>query len=74
LRKAAVSLSVELLEALEECILTLQKLSDLLREDREDIPECVNGEILKEYLRGADAAHEMISSMLESIQEILAGT
>lgn len=73
MRKAAVRLSVELLEALQDCIVTIQKLSNLLREDREDMPGCVNGEILNEYLRGTDGAQEILSSLLESLQAILAG-
>lgn len=66
-------MSVELLKALQDCITTIQKLSNLLQEDREDIPGCINGEVLKEYLRGTDLAHEMLVSLLESLQAILAG-
>lgn len=73
MRKAAVKLSVELLDALRGCIVTIHKLSNLLREDREDMPDCVSGEILREYLRGTDGAQEILSSLLESLQAILAG-
>lgn len=66
-------MSVELLESLQDCIATIQKLSNLLREDREDMPGCVNGEILAEYLRGTDRAQEILSSMLVSLRAILAG-
>lgn len=72
MRKAVVRLSVELLEALQDCIATIQKLSNLLREDRDDMSGCVNGEILKEYLRGTDGAQEVLSSLLESLRAILA--
>lgn len=72
MRKAVVRLSVELLEALQDCVATIQKLSNLLREDREDMPGCVNGEILNEYLRGTDGAKEILSSLLANLQAILA--
>lgn len=65
-------LSVELLKALQDCIMTIQKLSNLLQEDREDMPDCISGEILTEYLRGTKGAQEIISSLMESLQEILA--
>ena len=66
-------MSVELLEALQECITAIQKLSDLMREDREDIPGCISGEILAEYLRGTDRVQEILSLLLESLQAILTG-
>lgn len=66
-------MSVELLEALQECITVIQKLSDLMREDREDIPGCISGEILTEYLRGTDRVQEILSLLLESLQAILTG-
>lgn len=72
MRKAVAKLSVELLEALQDCIATIQKLSNLLREDRDDMSGCVNGEILKEYLRGTDGAQKVLSSLLESLWAILA--
>lgn len=72
MRKAAVTLSVELLQALQDCITTIQKLSNQIRMDREDMPGCVNGEILKEYLRGTDGAQEILSSLLANLQAILA--
>ena len=68
-----MTLSIELLEALQDCIATIQKLSNQVRADREDMPGCVNGEILKEYLRGTDGVQEILSSLLASIQAILAG-
>lgn len=68
-----MELSVELLKALQDCIATIQKLSNLMQEDREDITGCINGEILKEYLRGTDRAQEMVASLLENLRAILAG-
>lgn len=59
------------MKALEDCIITIQKLSNLLQEDREDMPACVNGEILREYLRGTERAQESIASLLESLQTIV---
>lgn len=72
MRKAAGTLSVELLEALQNCIATIQKLSNQVQADREDMPSCVNGEILEEYLRGTDGVQEVLSSLMASLQAILA--
>lgn len=72
MRKAAVRLSVELLRALEDCIETISKLKNLLDEDRENMPGCINGEILEEYLRGTEGVQEILVSMLESLRMILA--
>lgn len=72
MRKAAVRLSVELLRALEDCIETISKLKNLLDEDRENMPGCINGEILDEYLRGTEGVQEILVSMLESLRVILA--
>ena len=72
MRKAAVRLSVELLKALEDCINTISKLKNLLDEDRDNMPDCINGEILKEYLRGPEGVQEILVSMMESLHAILA--
>lgn len=72
MRKAAVRLSVELLRALEDCIETISKLKNLLDEDRENMPGCINGEILEEYLRGTEGVQEILVSMMESLRVILA--
>ena len=72
MRKAAVRLSVELLKALEDCINTISKLKNLLDEDRDNMPDCINGEILKEYLRGTEGVQEFLVSMMESLHAILA--
>lgn len=72
MRKAAVRLSVELLRALEDCIDTIRKLQDLLEEDRENMPDCINGDILKEYLRGTDGVQETLVSLMNSLRLILA--
>ena len=72
MRKAAVRLSVELLKALEDCINTISKLKNLLDEDRDNMPDCINGEILKEYLRGTEGVQEILVSMMESLHAILA--
>ena len=52
--------------------MTIQKLSNLLQEDLEDMPDCINGEILTAYLRGTRGAQEIISSLMEGLQAILA--
>lgn len=67
-----VKLNVELQEALQDCITTLGRLMNLLEEDREDMPNCINGEILRMYLRGTDGAQEMTRSILADLQEMLA--
>jgi len=61
------------MEALQDCIATLQRLTDLLQEDREDMPLCINGDILAEYLRGMDGAQEIVVSLLAGLQTLLAG-
>lgn len=65
-------MGIEWLEAMQDCIATIQKLMDLLEEDREDMPSCVNGEILREYLRGTAGAQEITVSLLERLRAILA--
>jgi len=72
LRKAAVRLSVELLRALEDCIDTISKLQNLLEEDRENMPDCINGDILREYLRGTDGVQEILVSLTDHLRLILA--
>lgn len=61
-----------MLRALEDCIETISKLKNLLDEDRENMPGCINGEILDEYLRGTEGVQEILVSMLESLRVILA--
>jgi len=67
-----VRLSLELLEDLRNCIDTILKLEELLKEDREDMPNCINGEVLVEYLRGLEEAQETVASLLASLRTILA--
>lgn len=67
-----MKLSMELLEALQECIAIINRLLGLLDEDREDMSGCISGEILEEYLLGTADAREITVSLLESLREILA--
>ena len=59
-----MKLSVELLEALQDCVTVINRLLGLLDEDREDMPNCISGEILEEYLRGIAEAHEIAVSQI----------
>ena len=68
-----VWLSVELLQALRDCMDTLLQLDRLLEEDRTNMPECISGEILREYLRGVDRAREITASLLADLRGIAAG-
>lgn len=65
-------LSLELLKALQDCAETINQLTNLLDESREDMPDCINGEILREYLRGTEGAQELLASLLASLRTILA--
>lgn len=38
------------------------------------MPNCINGEILAEYLRGTEGVQEILVSMMESLRAILADT
>lgn len=67
-------MSVDLLESLQDCLVTVEKLSNLLRKDQEDMPGCINGEILREYLRGTDRAQEILSSLRKDLRANLAGS
>lgn len=66
-----MELSLELLKALQDCVETINKLTNLLEEDREDMPNCINGEILREYLRGAESAKESLAALLADLRGIL---
>lgn len=46
----------ELLEAIQNCTATADWLLDLLEQDEQDMPNCINGEILAEYQKGTEEA------------------
>ena len=61
-----------MLEDLRKCIGTILQLEKMLEEDREDIPNCINGEVLREYLRGLEEAHNVLNALRTSLRTILA--
>ena len=61
-----------MLEDLRKCIGTILQLEKMLEEDREDIPNCIKGEVLREYLRGLEEAHNVLNSLMTSLRTILA--
>lgn len=65
-------MSLEFLEAVRECAVTLEKLLAAIDEDREDIPGCINGDVLEEYLRGLNGAQETATSLLAGLLALLA--
>lgn len=62
----------ELQKVLQDCIAAAERLSDLLEEDRQDMPGCVNGEILLEYQRGMEQAMRMVQELRVSLYRLQA--
>lgn len=62
-----------MLEALEDCLKTVNRLEDLIKKDREDMPGCINGEVLEAYLQGLDAVQDTVDSLQTGLRKILAG-
>lgn len=48
------------------------RLSKMIQEDREDMPGCVNGEILAAYLRAADAAEQKLKKLRSQLVDLQA--
>lgn len=57
----------ELVKALQDCIITVNKLLTLLEDDVEDMPNCVNGEILAAYKNSADEARNIADTIKKSL-------
>lgn len=57
----------ELLKELQDCIITVNKLLTLLEDDVEDMPNCVNGEILAAYRNGADEARHISDTLKKAL-------
>lgn len=53
----------ELQEILQDCTAATNRLLDLLDQDKHDISDCINGEILAEYQRGTDKALRIASEI-----------
>ena len=61
-------MDLELLKTLQECEATAGRLLELLERDREDMPGCVSGELLAEYLRGTDGAIHITRAIREEVR------
>jgi len=64
-------LDPELLNLLQECTAVVNKLLSLLDDDQEDMPYCVNGEILDAYNRGTEEAAQVACSIREELRQLL---
>ena len=55
---------------LQKCAELAEQLLTQLEEDLQDIPRCVNGEILEAYRRGADEAQQSVLQVQEGIRKL----
>lgn len=60
----------ELIKKLQESIDLAKRLSKMLREDREDMAGCVNGEVLAAYRKAADAAEREIKLLRDQLVDL----
>lgn len=60
-----------LISELETCDGLIRDLQREHQKNREDIPECVGGEILKEYQKASDLAEGKISKVQQELYQLL---
>lgn len=64
-------MDLELLAVLEDCAAMADRLLNLLDQDTQDMPNCVNGEILAEYQRGLDKALHTASEIKTGLLRLM---
>ena len=60
----------ELLEALRESIVIADRLLTMMDLGREEMPRCVNGEILKAYLESTDKAIAKVKGIKKTLVDL----
>ena len=56
-----------MIQTLEECIALADRLTVLMEQDNAEIRNCIQGDLLTEYLKGSEKAAEMVRSLRNTL-------